>query len=82
VSLKNLTKQENRHPESPLWGEGSALISPAHRAAHILAPDFCLLTSFKNDKTNPIQKSITRYAKRSNPKNHKIKTNPNEPICG
>jgi hypothetical protein len=31
-------------------------------------------------KTNPIQKSITHYKERTNPKNRKIKTNPNEPI--
>jgi hypothetical protein len=34
---------------------------------------------FKNDKTNPIEKSLTYYTERTNPKNRKIKTNPNEP---
>jgi hypothetical protein len=53
VLLKSLTKQENRHPESSLWGEGSALISPAHRAVHILAPfNVAMPTSYTSNPQN------------------------------
>jgi hypothetical protein len=55
VLLKSLAKQENRHPESPLWGEGSVLISPA--AGH---PHFCPL---------PFHFYLNSYT--SNPQNYK-----------
>jgi hypothetical protein len=65
VLLKSMAEQGNRHFE-PLAGEKSADFSHRLRRLHILAPDSRLLTSFKNDKTNPIQKG--KYVLYAQPK--------------
>jgi len=51
VLLKSLAGQENRHPESPLWGEGSALITSAAGRPIFLYP---CIPVYLFQKTNPI----------------------------
>jgi hypothetical protein len=66
-------------PLCPLRSASGGLWQKKHFISLSVSSAKSVVPKFKFGKTNPIQKSPTHYTERSNRKNRKIKTNPNEP---